>query len=339
MIKKPFYLGGVALPSNIFCAPLAGCSDLPYRKMTSRYRPGIVYCEMVKIDALVRHDPHTYRLLDFTGDMHPIGAQLCGSKPKLAFEAARIIEDMGFDVIDLNCGCPVDKVTKDGSGSGLLQNPERIGEILSEMIRAVSIPVTVKIRAGWDDESINAPEIVKIAESAGASALTVHGRTREQGYRGPANWDHIAACKRASRNMPIIGNGDVFDGEAAEKLFLLSGCDGILVARGTMGKPWIIEDIERHLLGLPKIERTIFDLRDVLLDHFKIITGYQSEKQALLDMRRVGCWYLKPCVGAKQLRMQINQANSIDQVFSLLHAFAWETVQFSQEATFANANL
>ncbi len=338
MIRKPFSLGGLTLPSNLFCAPLAGCSDLPFRQMTSRYRPGMIYCEMVKIDALVRHDPHTYRLLDYTKELHPIGAQLCGSKPKLAKEAARILEDLGFDLIDLNCGCPVDKVTKDGSGSGLLRNPAQIGEILSEMIDAVSIPVTVKIRAGWDDGSINAPEIVRIAESAGASALTVHARTREQGYKGPANWDHIRACKQASRNMPIIGNGDVFDAESAEKLFLHSGCDGILVARGTMGQPWIIEDIERHLLGLPKIERTVLDLRRVLLDHFQHITAYQSEKQALLDMRRVGCWYLKPCVGAKQLRMQINQAASLDDVFSLLDAFDWTSIHFSQEASFASTN-
>lgn len=336
MIKKPFLLGGLELPSNIFCAPLAGCSDLPFRQMTSRYRPGMIYCEMVKIDALVRHDSHTYRLLDYTGELHPIGAQLCGSKPKLAYDAARIIEDLGFDLIDLNCGCPVDKVTKDGSGSGLLQNPERIGEILSEMIRAVSIPVTVKIRAGWDEKSLNGPEIVRIAESVGASALTVHGRTREQGYKGPANWDHIAACKRASRNMPIIGNGDVFDAESAERLFQHSGCDGILVARGTMGQPWIVEDIERHLLGLPKIERTISDLRCALLDHFNLIAQYQSERQALLDMRRVGCWYLKPCSGAKQLRMQINQAASLETVFQLIDSFDWESIQFSQEGSFAN---
>ena len=165
----------------------------------------------------------------------------------------------------------------------------------------------------------------------------MHGRTREQGYRGPANWDHITACKRASQTMPIIGNGDIFDAESAESLFIHSGCDGILIARGTMGQPWIIEDIERHLLGLPKIKRTILDLRSVLLDHFFAITAYQSERQALLDMRRVGCWYLKPCAGAKPLRMEINQASSLESVFSLLDAFDWESIYFSQENSFANA--
>jgi nifR3 family TIM-barrel protein len=267
--------------------------------------------------------------------MHPIGAQICGSKPKLAAEAARIIEDLGFDVIDLNCGCPVDKVTKDGSGSGLLQTPEKIGEILSEMVAAVKIPVTVKIRAGWDDKSLNGPEIVRIAESAGASALTVHGRTRAQGYKGPANWDHIRACKEAANKIQIIGNGDVFDAESAEKLFLQTGCDGILVARGTFGQPWIIEDIYRHLSGLPKVERTIRDLQKALVDHFQLIVNYQSERQALLDMRRVGCWYLKPCSGAKSLRMQINQASSLDSVFRLLEEFNWESIEVPGELFFA----
>src|SRR6185437_6206308 len=207
MLKKPFQLGNLTLPSNIFCAPLAGCSDLPFRRMTSKYRPGLIYCEMVKMDALVRHDPHTYRLLDFEADMHPIGGQICGSKPQYAGKSAKIIEELGFDVVDLNCGCPVDKVTKDGSGSGMLKTPELIGEILSNMTAAVKIPVTVKIRAGWDEKSLNAAEIVQIAEQAGAAAICVHGRTREQGYKGPANWDWIRECKRAAKKIQVIGNG------------------------------------------------------------------------------------------------------------------------------------
>src|SRR3984893_6443256 len=182
MLKRPFQLGALQLPSNIFCAPLAGCSDLPFRMMTTKFQPGLVYCEMVKMDALVRHDPHTYRLLDYETSMHPIGAQLCGSKPQLAGKSAKILEDLGFDVVDLNCGCPVDKVTKDGSGSGLLKNPQLIGEIISQMVASVRIPVTVKIRAGWDAQNINAEEITEIAEQAGAVAICIHGRTRSQGY-------------------------------------------------------------------------------------------------------------------------------------------------------------
>src|SRR5579872_5393446 len=170
MISDPFFIGSVKLPNKILYAPLAGCSDLPFRRMSCRYRPGIVYCEMVKIDALVRNDQNTYRMLDYDADMHPIGAQLCGSKPKVAAAAARIVEDLGFDVIDFNCGCPVDKVTKDGSGSGMLKTPELIGEMISAMVSAVKVPVTVKIRAGWDEKHINAAEITNIAEKAGAKA-------------------------------------------------------------------------------------------------------------------------------------------------------------------------
>ena len=335
--KKPFSLGNLELSSNIFCAPLAGCSDLPFRKMTSSYRPGITFCEMVKIDALIRHDPHTYRLLDYTADMHPIGAQLCGSKPKIAAEAARIVEDLGFDVIDLNCGCPVDKVTKDGSGSGLLKNPALIGEILSAVIAAVKVPVTVKIRAGWDADHIVAAEITRFAEQAGAKAITIHGRTREQAYKGPANWDYIRAAKQAARNILVIGNGDVFDGESAERLFAHTGCDGVLVARGTLGKPWIIEEIERHLSGLPVEEKTIFDLRNELLKHFQIIARYQNDRQALLDMRRVGCWYLKPCQGAKPLRIQLNKATRLEEVFHLLGEFDWGSLSLTKESLFAES--
>ncbi len=329
---KPFILGSVKLPNKILYAPLAGCSDLPFRKMSCRYRPGIVYCEMVKIDALIRHDPNTYRLLDYEGDMHPIGAQLCGSKPKVAAAAARIVEDLGFDVIDLNCGCPVDKVTKDGSGSGMLKTPDLIGETLSEIIGAVKIPVTVKVRAGWDEKNINAAEITRIAEQAGAKAITIHGRTREQGYKGPANWDYIRACKEAAKEILVIGNGDIFDSESALRMFSYTQCDAILVARGTMGQPWIVEDILRALEDLPPIIRSVQDIKNALIEHFELIVQYQPEKQSLLDMRRVGCWYLKRCEGAKNIRMQLNKAVSTREVFALIEEFSWESVLLNQEA-------
>ncbi len=335
--KEPFQLGAVTLPSSILYAPLAGCSDLPFRKMSCKYRPGIVYCEMVKIDALVRHDPHTYRLLDYEVGMHPIGAQICGSKPKMAAEAAKIVESLGFDVLDLNCGCPVDKVTKDGSGSGMLRNPELIGEVLSEVIAAVRIPVTVKIRAGWDEQSICAAEITQIAELAGAKAITIHGRTRVQGYKGPANWDHIRACKAVAKQIKVVGNGDVFDAQSAANMLAYTQCDAVLVARGTMGQPWIAEDIERHLQGLEPIERTVEDHKAALYEHFDAIVHYQSERQSLLDMRRVGCWYLKKLEGVKALRMLINRSGSTAEVFQHLAQFPWEMASLSKEPAFAES--
>jgi len=326
-LKTPFNLGSLQLKNNIFYAPLAGCSDLPFRKMSCRYNPGIIYCEMVKIDALVRNDLHTYKFLDYESHMHPIGAQICGSKPVMAAQAAKIIEDLGFDTIDLNCGCPVDKVTKDGSGSGMLKRPELIGETLSQIVASVNIPVTVKIRAGWDANTINAPLITKIAEQAGAKAITIHGRTREQGYKGPANWDYIRACKSSAQNIIVVGNGDITNAEAALQMFAYTQCDAILVSRGTLGQPWIAEDIVERLQGREPPVRDVFLFREKLLEHFESIVRYQPEKRALLDFRRVGFWYLKRCVGAKPLRIQLNTAPSTVDIFKAIDQFSWESLQ------------
>jgi len=331
-MKRHFKIGKVDLPNNILYAPLAGCSDFPFRQMSSRFGPGIVYCEMVKIDALIRNDPHTYRLLDYDASMHPIGAQLCGSKISMARSAARIIEDLGFDVLDFNCGCPVDKVTKDGSGSGMLKNPELIGDMLSEMVSAVKIPVTVKIRAGWDDQSINAALITQLAERAGAKAITVHGRTRAQGYKGPANWDFIKVAKEAAKEILVIGNGDVFDADSAKRLFAHTQCDAILVARGTLGQPWIVEDIIRAFDGLDPIGRTVWDVQNALSEHFQCIMRYQNERQSLLDFRRVGCWYLKKCEGVRDLRMKLNKASSTLEAIHLIDQFPWGEVSFASQS-------
>lgn len=313
-LKKPFQLGRLTLPSNIFYAPLAGCSDYPFRKMSSRYKPGLQFCEMVKMDPLVRHDPKTLQLLEYAEEMRPIGAQLCGSKPHLAAPSAKIIEELGFDAIDLNCGCPVDKVTKDGSGSGLLKHPELIGEIVSNIVAAVNLPVTVKIRAGWDESEIVAPKIVEIVEKAGATAICVHGRTREQAYRGPAIWEWIREAKQAASSLLVFGNGDVFSGQAAVKMFEETGCDGIIVSRGTMGQPWIAEDIYRALEGLPEIERSHKERCQALYDHFDFIISHFPERKAVLDMRRVCCWYVKSAHGARLFRDTINKAQSLEEV-------------------------
>lgn len=337
MTSTPFFIGTAKLPNKILYAPLAGCSDLPFRRMSCRYRPGIVYCEMVKIDALVRNDAHTYRLLDYDADMHPIGAQLCGSKPKIAAAAARIVEDLGFDVIDFNCGCPVDKVTKDGSGSGMLKTPDLIGEVLSAIIGAVKLPVTIKIRAGWDEKGINATEITRIAEKAGAKAIAIHARTREQGYKGRANWDYIKACKAVAKDILVIGNGDVFDADSAIGMFAHTHCDAVLVSRGTMGQPWIVEDILRKLDGLVPFKRSVADLRTTLLEHFACILRYQPERQSLLDMRRVGCWYLKRLSHVKELRNQLNKSATTSEIFQHLANFSWEAIEFTQEPLFAES--
>ncbi len=286
---------------------------------------------MVKMDALIRHDPNTYRLLDYEASMHPIGAQLCGSKVQLAGPCAKIVEDLGFDVIDLNCGCPVDKVTKDGSGSGMLQTLDLIGEILHAMVSSVKIPVTIKIRAGWDSSHIVGPQITQIAEEAGASAICIHGRTRAQGYKGPANWDFIRDCKAASKHIPVIGNGDIITAQSAEKIFKHTGCDGVLLARGTMGKPWLIEDIYDYFEGRePKI-RTGTEYRDVLLEHLDHIVSYQNQRRALLDLRRIGCWFLRGAKGMRHLRESLNRSQSATVIREMICSYPWHEADLSEE--------
>lgn len=332
-LKKSFQLGNIQLPSNIFYAPLAGCSDYPFRKMSSFYKPGLQYCEMVKMDALVRYDKGTFQMLDYDAEMGPIGAQLCGSKPDLAGKAAQIVEEMGFDVIDLNCGCPVDKVTKDGSGSGLLKNPQLIGDLISNMVAKVKVPVTVKIRAGWDENSINAPLITSIAEAAGAKAITIHGRTRAQAYRGPAKWNWIKGCKEVAKEIKVIGNGDLFTPQDVKKMFEEVGCDAVLIARGTLGQPWIADDVYQYLSHGTVPERTLQDRRDALYRHFLITLKYQNDKRALTDMRRVGCWYVKKATGTKGFRERISKATSIEEVKDLiLHFPLGEWVEAEEKA-------
>lgn len=321
MTAKPFQLGKLILPNNIFYAPLAGCSDYPFRRMSAKYRPGLMYCEMVKMDALIRNDQNTFHMLDFEPGMHPIGGQICGSKPEIAGKAAKVIEDLGFDVVDLNCGCPVDKVTKDGSGSGMLKTPNLIGDVITNMVAAVKIPVTVKIRAGWDEDTIVAHEITRIAEKAGAKAICIHGRTRKQAYKGPANWDYIKACKEVAKEIKVIANGDVMDGPSAEKMFAHTGCDAVLVGRGTMGQPWIVEDIIKHLEGSPAVIRTIEDCRKALYEHFLHTQDYHHPRRVCIDMRRVGCWYLKKAEGTRGFREQISRVDNVDMVKDLILSY------------------
>lgn len=321
----PLIIGNVTLPNRVFYAPLAGCSDFPFRQMSAKYgRPGLMFCEMVKMEPLVRGDPKTLKILDYNTDMYPIGAQICGSKAALAGPSARIIEELGFTVVDLNCGCPVDKVTKDGSGSGMLRDPSRIGDVVSAMVAAVNIPVTVKIRIGWDDDTINVVEVAQVISDAGASALTIHGRTRQQGYTGPARWEYIRAVKEALPSLTLIGNGDLFAAPNAGAMTSMTGCDAVLVARGTMGQPWIAQDILRWQRGIVTTTPTVEEVRAALYEHFEYTAAYREAHYANLDMRRVGCWYFKKAPGTKTFREQISKATNLDDVRRLIREYPFQ---------------
>jgi tRNA-dihydrouridine synthase B len=314
---QPFPLGNILLDNNIFYAPLAGCTDYPFRKIAKTFSPGLVYCEMVKMEALVRHDINTYHLLDYDETMHPIGAQICGSNPNIASSAAKIIEDLGFDVIDLNCGCPVDKVTKDGSGSAMLKTPNLIGDIISEIKSSVNIPVTVKIRSGWDENNICVESVTAIAEEAGAGVITVHGRTRKQGYRGCVNRDYIKAAKSAAKKIKVMGNGDILSPEDAFTMMEETGADGVVIGRGALSQPWIAQDIFNHGKNNTPVKSREYVLQ-VMQQHFQYIMEYNVEKKALLDMRRVGFWYMKKCDRAKDIRIKLNSASSTKEVMLML---------------------
>lgn len=320
MYVKPLRLGSLKLKNNIAFSPLAGCSDLPFRRLINHFRPALYFTEMVKIDALTRHDKGTYRILSYTSDMHPIGAQIVGSKPTLAKEAAKIIEDLGFDVIDLNCGCPVDKVTRDCSGSGLLKTPLLIGEILSEMIASVKIPVTVKIRIGWDDKQIVAPQVTKIAEQAGAKAIFVHGRTREQGYKGISNRSLIKACVDAKKEILVFGNGDIFDTKSAKDMFDTTGCDGILISRGTLGHPWIASLIEAELSN-STFDHSIDDdfIKSLLKLHLSYSKAFNDDRKTMIDMRKVTTWSYKNHPKIARFRDQVNQAKTLQELEALIN--------------------
>jgi len=319
MSVKPLSLGALQLPNNILYAPLAGCTDYPFRQIASRYNPGLMFCEMVKMEALLQYDEDTFRMLHYNASMRPIGAQLCGSNPSLAAPAARIIEDMGFDVIDLNCGCPVDNVTKDGSGSALLRSPLRIGEILSNIVAAVKIPVTVKIRAGWDEKNLVHKDLVRIAELSGAKGLTIHGRTRKQAYLGKANWEWIKEAKQAATTIPIIGNGDIFSVEDAIRMLETTICDGVLIARGIFGKPWLASDICYYAKKGEIPLHSATERREILIDHFHETLSHCSDQRALVDMRRVGCWYIGRSKGARAFREALSHVTTIEEMEKLIH--------------------
>ena len=301
-------LKSLTLKSNIIQSPMAGCKDLAFRLVGREKGMEFAFLEMISADALVRQNKRTLAFLDRTETDRPLGAQIVGCDPETMGQAAAMIEDMGFDLLDINCGCPVPKITAPGGGSALLIEPDKTKKIFENIMKNVKqIPVTVKMRKGFADESgEEAVRIAKLAEDAGLTAVTVHGRTRVQGYSGNADWQAIAKVKRAV-NIPVFGNGDVHNGEDAKRLMEQSGCDGVMIGRGGLGNPWIYKSIEAALNHEePPKEPTLEEKKQTALKHLALEVQTEGEKIGVLKFRRIACWYLRDLPGAPELRAKIN---------------------------------
>ena len=287
-------IGNVEINSKIVLAPMAGTSDSAFRRIAKEMGAGLVVAEMVSDKAIYYGSKKTIDMLYMDEVEHPISQQIFGSDKESFIYAAKYIErNMNVDIIDINMGCPVPKVSiKAQAGSALLKNPLKVYEIVKAVVDSVKVPVTVKIRSGWDSNNINAVKIAKLCEKAGASAITVHGRTRSQGYTGKANWNIIKQVKE-NVNIPVIGNGDVKSCYDAKKMLDETGCDAVMIGRGLLGNPWLIKECNNYLNNIENSDITINERLDMVLKHFNYLLDFKNEKIALLQMRTQIGYYLK----------------------------------------------
>lgn len=311
-------IGNVSLDNRVFLSPMAGVTDLPFRLICKQKGCGMLYTEMINAKALCYNDENTKKMTKIEDEEHPIAIQIFGSEPEYMGRATEILNSHPNEILDINMGCPAPKVVKNGDGSALMRNPKLAEEVMKAVVKNSTKPVTLKIRKGWDDQSINAVEIAKIAEQSGISAVAIHGRTREQYYSGKADWDIIKEIKDAI-SIPVIGNGDVFEIEDAINMLEKTNCDAIMIGRGAQGNPWIFNRINHYMetgeiLPKPTPEEKI----NTAIEHMKLAVEEHGEYVAVREMRKHIGWYIKGLKNSARYRDEINKLTDSEGVIMKL---------------------